>query len=177
MVIDALVRVFGHNLPVFALLLVGFAVEKHYVSRVTVFTNAIALNVHFLSLNEAPRLLVWYSDLGLILGVIGFGAYLLNVETGILFNLPAYALYSSLPVALVILSGPGGWLAALILASVVSLVVGYYLEEELGVEVSHWGPRPGQVSRFIRTARMTYPDAGVVRKVDLSLGEFDRGQP
>jgi len=74
MLIDVLVRVFGHNLPVFALLVIGFAVEKHYVSRVTMFTNAIALNVHFLSLDAAPRLLVWYGDLGLILGVIGFAA-------------------------------------------------------------------------------------------------------
>lgn len=30
----------------------------------------------------------------------------------------------------------------------VSLVVGDYLEEEFGFEVSHWGPRPGQVSCF-----------------------------
>lgn len=47
MLIDALVRLFEHNLPVLALLVVGFAVEKHYVSRVTVFMNVIALNVHF----------------------------------------------------------------------------------------------------------------------------------
>lgn len=101
-------------------------------------------------------------------------AYLLNARTGILFNFPVYALYSSFPVGVVILAGPDGWVAALVLTSVVSLVVGYVLEEEFGFEVSHWGPRPGQVSRFIRTARMTYPEADVIRKVDLSIGEFDR---
>lgn len=174
MLIDVLTGILGHNLPVIALLVVGFAVEKHYVSRVTVFLNAIALNVHFLSLNEAPRLLVWYCDVGLIFGGIGFAAYLLNVKTGILFNLPAYALYSSFPVALVVLSGPSGWVAALVLASIVSLVAGYYFEEVVGVQVSHWGPHPGQVDRFIQTARMTYPDGRVTRKVDLALGEFER---
>lgn len=173
MLTDALIRLFGHNLPVFALLVVGFAVEKHYVSRVTVFTNTIALNVHLLSLDEAPRLLIWYGDLGFLLGLYGFTAYLLSVKTSILYNLPAYTLYSSLPVALVILIGANGWLAALVLASLVSLVAGYVLEEELGVSVAHWGPRSGQVVRFIETAQMTYLDGAVIRKVDLSLGEFD----
>lgn len=173
MLIDVLVRVFGHNLPVLALLIVGFAVEKHYVSRVTVFTNTIALNIHFLSLDAAPQVLVWYGDIGLLLGLYGFAAYLLNVKTSILYNLPAYTLYSSLPVALVILTAPNGWVAALVLASLVSFAAGYVLEEELGIDVAHWGPRSGQVSRFIRTARMEFIDAyGVHQKVDLSLGEF-----
>jgi hypothetical protein len=83
-------------------------------------------------------------------------------------------LYSSLPVAIVILTAPTGWVAALILTSLVSFAAAFVLEEELGLDVAHWGPRPGQVSRFIRTARMTYPDGKVLRKVDLALGEFDR---
>lgn len=174
MLVDLLVQIFGGGLPVFALLVVGFAVEKHYVSRVTVFTNTIALNVHFLSLDAPPRLLVWYADVGLLFGLYGFTAYLINRKTSILYNFPAYSLYSSFPVALVILIGPDGWLPALILASVVSLALGYALEEKIGLEIAHWGPRTGQVSRFIRTARMTYRDAGVIRKVDLQLGNFDR---
>lgn len=174
MLIDALVRTFGHSLPVLALLLVGFAVEKHYVSRVTVFTNTIALNVHFLSLDIAPRALVWYGDLGLLLGLYGFTAYLFNWKTGILYNLPAYTLYSSLPVALVIFTAPNGWVATLILASLGSLGASYMLEEQLGIYVAHWGPRHGELSRFIRTAQMTYQDGVVLRKVDLALGEFER---
>ncbi|WP_276256792.1 hypothetical protein [Halomontanus rarus] len=171
MLIDFLVRMFGHNLPMVALLVVGFTVEKHYVSRVTVFTNTIALNVHFLSLSEAPHLLVWYGDLGHLLGLYGLTAYLLNVKTSILYNLPAYSLYSSLPGALVILTGPDGWLVALVLASVVSLVAGYVFEEEFGINVAHWGPRPGQVSRFIQTATLEYVDAyDVHQKVDLDVG-------
>lgn len=171
MLIDALARTFGHSLPVLALLIVGFTVEKHYVSRVTVFTNTVALNVHLLGVGEAPQFLVWYGDIGLIFGLYGFSAYLLNAKTSILYNLPAYTLYSSLPVALVILTGPDLWLSVLILASVASLVMGYYLEEELGLNISHWGPRPGQVSRFTRTATLEYIDPrGVHQKVDLDVG-------
>jgi hypothetical protein len=171
MLIDVLIRAFGPGLPVLALLLIGFAVEKHYVSRVTVFSNTIALNVHFLSLSEAPQLLVWYGDLGILLGLYGFAAYFLNAKTSILYNLPAYTLYSSLPVALVILTSPDGWVAVLVITSLVSFAAAFVLEEELGLDVAHWGPRPGQVTRFIRTATMEYVDAyGVHQKVDLDVG-------
>lgn len=173
MLINVLTRALGPGLPVLALLIVGFTVEKHYVSRVTVFTNTIALNVHFLSLSEAPRLLIWYGDLGLILGLYGFAAYIVNSKTSILYNLPAYTFYSSLPVAIVILTAPDGWVAALFLASLVAFAAAFVLEEQVNLNVAHWGPRPGQVSRFIRTARMTYQDGFVTRKVDLELGEFN----
>jgi hypothetical protein len=171
MLIDALIRAFGPNLPVLALIVVGFAVEKHYVSRVTVFTNTIALNVHFLGMNEAPQLLVWYGDVGLLLGLYGFTAYLLNAKTSILYNLPAYSLYSSLPVAIAILTAPNGWAAAVVLTSLVSFVASFLIEEKIGMDLAHWGPRPGQVSRFIRTATMEYVDPhDVHHKVDLEIG-------
>lgn len=52
-----------------------------------------------------------------------------------------------------------------------SFAAAFVLEEELGLYVAHWGPRPGQVSRFIRTATMEYVDAyGVHQKVDLDVG-------
>ena len=71
MLIDALARAFGANLPIFAWLFVGIVVKKFHVSRVTTFTNVLALNMSFLSLETTPRFLVWYGDLGLILGVYG----------------------------------------------------------------------------------------------------------
>lgn len=171
MLIDALVRILGHNLPVFALLLVGIAVEKYYVSRVTVFTNVLGLNVYFLSLEQVPQLMIWYGDLGLLLGLYGLAAYLLNAETSVLYNLPAFVLYSSLPVALVILADPSWWWVWLILGVVVNFGGGVVLENLLGIEVTHWGPRHGEVSRFIKTARMEFVDAyGVHQRVDLDVG-------
>lgn len=175
MLIDALVRSFGADLPVFALLFIGIVVEKYYVSRVTVFTNVLALNMSFLSLENAPRMLVWYGDIGLLLGIYGMLAYLLDAKTWRLYNVPAFTLYASLPVAAVILAAPSDWWTALFVAGVVNFIGGVVLESELGIDVAHWGPRAGPVSRFINTTRMEYIDArGVHQKVDLALGKFDK---
>lgn len=175
MLIDTLTRVFGANLPIFALLLVGIVVEKYYVSRVTTFTNVLALNMSFLSLETAPRFLVWYGDLGLILGVYGMLAYLVNVETGRLYRVPAFTMYASLPVAAVIIAAPTDWWVALLVAGIVNFAGGAVLESELGIDVAHWGPRHGEVSRFIATRKMEFIDPhGVHQRVDLELGEFER---
>lgn len=174
MLIDTLIRVFGPDLPTFGLLVIGILVEKHYVSRVTVFTNVLALNTYLLSMHQAPRLLVWFGDFGLVLGAYGMLAYLLNAKTWRVYNAPAFFAYASLPVAVVVLASPGDWWIALLIGGAMNAIGGWVLEAEFGITVMHWGPRPGPVSRFIETARMTYPDAGVIRKVDLSLGEFDQ---
>lgn len=86
----------------------------------------------FLTLDAAPQPLIWYGDLGLVLGLYGFAAYLFNRKIGILYNFPAHTLYSSLPVALVIFTAPSGWIVALFFASLLSFAVSYVLEEELG---------------------------------------------
>lgn len=174
MIIDALVRAIGIELPIFALLFLGIVVEKHYISRVTVFTNVLALNMSLLSFGQAPRLLVWYGDIGLVLGAYGMLAYLLNVRTWWGYNVPAFFAYASLPVAAVVLSSPGDWWLALLVGGLLNVVLAWVLNTELNVSVMHWGPRPGSVSRFIENARMTYPDGSVTRQVDLALGEFDR---
>lgn len=175
MLIDALARVFGADLPIFALLFVGIVVEKYYVSRVTTFTNVLALNMSFLSLETAPRFLLWYGDLGLLLGVYGMHMYLLNAKTGKLYRVPAFMMYASLPVAAVILAAPADWWIALLVTGIVNFVAGVVLESEFGIDVSHWGPRHGEVSRFIDTRKMEFVDAyGVNKLVDLSLGKFER---
>ena len=144
MLVDVFARLFGTDFPVFALLFVGLAVEKYYVSRATVFTNTIALNVSFLSLESAPKLLVWYGGVGSLLGMYGMVTYLLNTKTGRIYNLPAFTFYASLPVATVILVDPGGWWVALFVGGLVNFAGGVRLEGELGVDVTHWGRVLGQ---------------------------------
>lgn len=173
MLIDLLVREFGADLPIFALLFVGIVVEKYYVSRVTVFTNVFALNMSFLSLDQAAAFLVLYGDFGLVLGAYGMLCYLLNVKTWWGYNAPAFLLYSSLPVAAVVLAAPGDWWLALLGGGIVNVIGGIVAEEGLGLDVVYWGPRPGPVSRFIRTETMEFVDAyGIHQKVDLDIG-FD----
>ncbi|WP_075937833.1 hypothetical protein [Halosegnis longus] len=174
MLIDALVQVFGADLPVFALLFLGIVVEKHYVSRVTVFTNVIALNMSLLSLDYAPRFLILYGDIGLILGVYGVTAYLLNAKTWRAYNIPAFFAYASLPVAAVVLAAPENWFTSLLLGGVANAAIAMILKSELNLSIMHWGPRAGPVSRFIKTNKMEYFDGRVNREVDLSLGNFKR---
>lgn len=175
MLIDVLARAFGANLPIFTMLFVGIVIEKYYVSRVTTFTNVLALNLSFLSLETPPSFLVWYGDLGVILGVYGMITYLVNAETGKLYRVLAFTMYASLPVAAVILAAPTGWSMALLIAGTVNFVGGVVLESELGIDVAHWGPRHGEVSRFIDTRKMAFIDPhGVHQHVDLELGEFER---
>lgn len=175
MLIDALTQEFGANLPIFALLFVGIAVEKYYVSRVTTFTNVLALNMSFLSSETVPRFLVWYGDLGLILGVYGMLAYLMNTETGKLYRVPAFTMYASLPVATVILAAPTDWWIALLVGGTLNFVGGVVLKSDFGIDVAHWGPRHGEVSRFIDTRKMEFIDPyGVHQHVDLDLAKFER---
>ena len=175
MLINTLTGIFGTNLPIFALLFIGIVVEKYYVSRVTTFTNVIALNMSFLNLETVPRFLVWYGDLGLLLGIYGMLAYLLNAKTGKVYRIPAFTMYASLPVAAVILTAPMNWWLAVLVAGIVNVVGGVVFELEFGIDVTHWEPRHGEVSRFINTRKMEFIDPhGVHQHVDLELGKFER---
>lgn len=50
MLVDLLPRSVAVLLPEVSLILIGYVVEKHFVSRVTCFTNVMVLNVHFLTI-------------------------------------------------------------------------------------------------------------------------------
>lgn len=62
----------------FSLIAVGHIVEKHFVGRITMFTNAVALNVFIISIMNViplPNLLILYANIGLVLGIIGLFTY------------------------------------------------------------------------------------------------------
>jgi hypothetical protein len=58
-----------------SLLVVGFLVEKKFISRMTLFTNAIAINIVAFGLSSPPSYLVWYANIGFVLGVIALLSY------------------------------------------------------------------------------------------------------
>lgn len=173
MLIDTLAAA-GPTLPALAMVFVGIAVEKYYVSRVTVFTNAIALYVSLLGVENIPRLMAWYVDFALVLGAYGMAAYLLNKKTVWGYNAAAFLLYASLPVGAVVIVSPEYWLPALLLAGVVNAGAGLWLEEK-SVRLAHWGPRPGPVARFVRTTTLEFVDPfGVHQRADLNCGRLTR---
>ncbi|NHN46396.1 hypothetical protein G9464_02110 [Halostella sp. JP-L12] len=102
-------------LPELSLLLIGYVVEKHYVSRVTCFTNVLALNVHFLTIGESGFWLGLYADLGLLLGIWGFIHYFYQESLSKDYYQISHVGYSSLVVGAIILYPHIEWVFSAIL--------------------------------------------------------------
>jgi len=64
------------NLDLIGLFIVGFLSEHYYVGRLTVFTNAITLDVFFTEIGFMTWYLKLYLGLGTILGIIGLLFYM-----------------------------------------------------------------------------------------------------
>jgi len=95
------------NIDVIALLTVGMIAERHFVGRITTFSNAIAINLLFLRLPNLNWALDWYANLGILLGIWGLGSYVLQrTDSAGSHHMPGwyYALswaYSSIVVAMI----------------------------------------------------------------------------
>ena len=115
MLIDLLPKSIAVLLPELSLLLIGYVVEKHYVSRVTCFTNVLALNVHFLTIGKSGLWLGLYADFGLILGGWGFLHYMEQESLGKGYYQLSHLGYSSLVVGAIILYPHIEWIFSAIL--------------------------------------------------------------
>lgn len=107
MIAEFLPAIIQSNLAVIGLLLVGFFAEKHYVGRLTAFSNGIAVNVYYLDA-VGGFIFSLYAALGFIVAVVGFLFYLDNTSLGEHYYLVTYFGYSSATAALVILL-PNSW--------------------------------------------------------------------
>lgn len=165
MLIDWLAAWLGPSLAIFALLFIGIVVEKHYVSRVTVFTNVLALNLHILTLEEIPFVIILFGDIGLILGAYGMLAYLLNTTTIKLYRYSAFFAYSSFPVAAVILASPNDFIWVLVFAGVLNFIVAWVLVEGFDWSLFHDGPHHGEVTRFIESESLEITDPRIGRLI------------
>jgi len=87
-----------------ALIYIGAYVEKHFVGRITTFTNDLALNLFFFSFQSLPTWLVWYLNIGIFFAVFGFISYVLKEslpQADYSLNLP----YCSIASGLVLIYG------------------------------------------------------------------------
>lgn len=100
--INALPPFIVDQLSVFGLIIIGFLVEKQYVSRPAIFANTLAINVHVSQQSFPPNWLVWYANIGLLVGGFAITAYASDESLSGDFYTLAMVLYSSLPVAAVI---------------------------------------------------------------------------
>lgn len=85
-----------------SMLLIGFLVEKKFLSRPATFANVIALNTYFAIRNIENLWLIFYADIGLIVGVIAIIAYALRESLPEIFYAINWA-YCSVIVAIIIL--------------------------------------------------------------------------
>jgi hypothetical protein len=117
-------------LPQLGLIFVGILIERHYVSRVTAFTNSLALIAH---VANKPDVGFWYgiyADLGLLMGLIGILAYLTETSLRMEYYLGSLFLYSGLPVgAVIILSDQ--WVLGLIASAIITTLIGYLTDAKL----------------------------------------------
>lgn len=118
------------GVQVFSLLAIGIVVEKHYVSRVTGFTNGIAATVHLLTIPNANPYLFAYAGLGFILGAVGFMFYTLRERTGGWYNFPAFFLYSSLNVFWIVVLPASMWALAIAIGIIGQIILIWLAEDD-----------------------------------------------
>lgn len=85
------------------LLAAGMALDETYVNRATVLAGALALAVHAVVAGSTGLMVGLYLDIGLVVGVYGLYAYVVDAYVDNWFRIAAYFLYSPLAVFLVIL--------------------------------------------------------------------------
>lgn len=165
MLIDLLPTSLAVLIPELSLLLIGYVVEKHYVSRVTCFTNVLALNVHFLTIGESGFWLGLYADLGLALGALGFLAYLERESLKTWYYELSHIGYSSLVVGSIILYPHIEWIFSAILGSgslpatgmvVLAVLLNLALLDEAS-RLHYTLSQPVGVNEFIQTSRIRIP--------------------
>ena len=91
-----------------SLIIAGFLIDKHYIGRIQIFTNTIALNVlfYYSESNLAYygtlflSLFEWYANIGLIMGIIAVISYTANGKRSKTYYRIAWA-YNSILVGLI----------------------------------------------------------------------------
>jgi hypothetical protein len=81
------------------------ASERHFVGRLTVFSNSLALDLFFTKNNFTPWYVILYFVVGTILGIIGLLYYLAKEELSGEYYLFTFIFYSSITAAIIMLAG------------------------------------------------------------------------
>lgn len=166
MIIDNLPMWLAVYIPAFSLLIAGHVVEKHYVSRISVFTNSMALTVFVLT-HDASGVVTLYTDFGIVLGIIGLLAYSSESSLSNPYYIISGSLYGSIPVGTLLLSPQIEWVLAqagvpdpvpmamlLVLLMFLLNVVGLAMGDSSAV---YRKARPPQVNDFIRNSKFRFP--------------------
>ncbi|MFC3958227.1 hypothetical protein [Halovivax cerinus] len=94
----------------------GMALDETYVNRTTILAGSLAVAVHSVTAGGLWLPLSLYLDVGLVIGLYGLYAYVVDGYVPGWFRLLAYMLYSPLSVALVLLLPDVVFIVALVVA-------------------------------------------------------------
>lgn len=153
-------------LPQIGLIFVGVVIERHYISRVTAFTNALALITHVATQSNVGFWFGVYADLGLFMGLAGMIAYLTEKSLPTEYYLVSLFLYSGLSVGAVILL-PDQWVIGLIGAAIVTVLIG--LLSPSNVTLMYTDRLDGAVYQYARGRIVEHVDyeSGYQARIDL----------
>lgn len=151
-------------LPQLGLIFVGILIERHYVSRVTAFTNSLALVAHVATQPDAGFWFGVYADLGLLFGTIGMLAYLTETSLRTEYYFGSLFLYSGLSVGAVILL-PEQWILALVISGILTFILGYFT----GLTLVHTDRLDGAVHQYAKGVTLEYTDYDIRYQTDIDL--------
>ena len=87
-----------------SLVIIGLIAEKHFVGRLSTFSNVIALNLFFYNVGSISLLFKLYLTAGLVIGLIALIAYFLNESLKKWFYMSTWAYCSIIVGVLIIVS-------------------------------------------------------------------------
>lgn len=152
-------------LPTLSLVFIGFVVEKHYVSRVTTFTNSLALVVFYLTVVDVGGwLLRIHANIGLLLGVIGFLSYIKQESLPHDYYMLSHIGYGSFFVGSILLYPHAQWFLGLVniplplwLFAGAFFIFNLMLLDESD-QIFYTGAAPYEVVDFIKSYDIRVPD-------------------
>ena len=62
------------------LIVVGLLVERYYIGRIAILSNAVALTTYFYKFNNLPNWLVFYINILTLFGIIAIISYATNTK-------------------------------------------------------------------------------------------------
>ena len=60
----------------FSIIIAGILIERHFVGRMTIFANTLAINIFFFGTEISNTIFAWYLNIGLVVGFIGLICYI-----------------------------------------------------------------------------------------------------
>jgi len=148
-----------------SLLVVGIFAEKHYISRMTSFTNGTALVVYVASRSETTIWLDLYAEFGIVVGAIGLLSYISEKSLNAYYYDVSGLLYSSVNVAFIILVGHLSFWLALIAGVVVEILIFSIWNDR---NLIHRGEFSGSVKRFHEKHNFEFKSPGGIERYDFS---------